>query len=149
MSDSKDHETPRLEQPASDAIERTMIVPTVAMVDAIDPADMPAIWRAVATAAQGGDMKAAEVARRWWRFRQRTVRIDLPAIHDLTAIAVAQAHLLALVGAGEITPREGRDVSVMIENRRKAIEMLEWEPTLHELNRINAEERRKKNGASR
>ena len=66
------------------------------------------------------------------------VRLDLAPIDDASGVARAQAQLLALVAAGEITPREGRDVSAMVENRRKAIETLDFEPQLHALNEANA-----------
>ncbi len=126
--------------PTDDAPKALLIRPIAdTAIDPIDPNDMPEIWQAVARAAKGGDMRAAEVARRWWRFRQRTVRLDLAPIDDAAGVTRVQMQLLALVAAGEITPREGRDVSTMVENRRKAIETLEFEEQLHALNEANRE----------
>jgi hypothetical protein len=127
----------------SDDANALMIRPMVQWLDPIDPADMRAIWQAVVKAAIGGDMKAAEVARRWWRFRQRALRLDLAPVDDAAGVTRAQAQLLALVAGGEITPREGRDVSVMVEHRRRAIETLELEAELHAINDANAEAERK------
>jgi len=131
--------------PTGGALPALLIRPTTAAaIDPIDLEDMREIWRAVATAAKAGDMRAAEIARRWWRFRQRMLHLALAPIEDAAGVARAQAQLLALVAAGEITPREGRDVSVMVENRRKAIETLEFEAELHALNEANAEAERKR-----
>jgi hypothetical protein len=126
--------------PAANDDTRTALAirPAMEILDPIDPGDLPAIWKALAQAAIGGNVGAAEVARRWLRMRQRVLRLDLAPIDDATGVARAQAQLLALVAAGEITPREGRDLSVMVENRRKAIETLEFEPQLHALNEANA-----------
>jgi hypothetical protein len=122
--------------------EVRLVAVTEISIDPVDPADMRDIWCAVAQAAKGGDMHAAEVARRWWRSRQRRLRIDLAPIHDLAGVVRAQAELFALAAAGEITAREGRDFSALVENRRKAIETLEYEPLMHKLNELNADAER-------
>jgi len=131
MSDTPNDDTP-------DNDKGALVIRPTEILDLIDPGDLRAIWKAVAQAAIGGDMRGAEVARRWIRMHQRMVRLDLAPIDDAAGVARAQVQLLALVAAGQITPREGRDVSVMVENRRKAIETLEFEPQLHALNEANA-----------
>jgi hypothetical protein len=130
--------------PPSDSPRLPAVVELVDPLDPIDAADLREIWRALAQAAKNGDVRAAEVVRRWVRVRRRRLRLDLPAIHDLAGVTRAQAELFALAAAGEITVREGRDFSAMVENRRRAIETLEWEPQLHALNAANAEIERKK-----
>jgi hypothetical protein len=121
-----------------------VICPTVEILDPVDPGDVRAIWKSVARAAIGGDMRGAEVARRWVRMRQRVLRLDLAPIDDAAGVARAQAQLLALVATGAITTREGRDLSAMVENRRKAIETLDFEPQLHALNEANRETERQR-----
>jgi hypothetical protein len=109
--------------------------PVAELLEPIDPADMRNVWQAVVRAATTeSNMKAAEVAGRWWRHRQRVLRLDLPPVD--AAAGVAKAYLVALVAAGEITPREGRDVSTLVENRRKAIFAQDLEQKLYELERM-------------
>ena len=126
-----------------------MVVEIVDPLDPIDAGDLREIWRALAQAAKSSDVRAAEVIRRWLRFRRRRLRLDLAPIHDLAGVTQAQADLFALAAAGEISAREGRDFSAMVENRRKAIETLEIEPTLHRLNAANVEKERKKGAPPR
>ncbi|MBS0526015.1 MAG: hypothetical protein JSS04_20465 [Proteobacteria bacterium] len=128
----------------SDAPRLPAVVELVDPLDPIDAGDLRDIWRALAQAAKNGDVRAAEVVRRWLRVRRRRLRLDLAPIHDLAGAARAQAELFALAAAGEITAREARDFSAMVENRRRAIEILEWEPQLHALNAANAENERQK-----
>jgi hypothetical protein len=120
------------------------VVEIVDPLDPVEPNDLREIWRALAGAAKQGDVRASEVARRWVRFRRRRLRLDLAAIDDLAGVARAQAELFALAAVGEITAREGRDFSAMVENRRKAIETLKIEPQLHALNEANAEAERQR-----
>jgi hypothetical protein len=138
-----------MSEPSSDTPRLPAVVELVDPLDPIDAADLREIWRALAQAAKGGDVRAIEVVRRWLRFRRRRLRLDLPAIHDLAGVARAQAELFALAAAGEITAREGRDFSAMVENRRRAIETLEWEPLMHALNAANVEKERQKSGPPR
>jgi hypothetical protein len=122
------------------------VVELVDPLDPIDAADLPDVWRALVQGTKNGDPRSAEVIRRWVYFRRRRLRLDLAPIHDLAGVARAQADLLALAAAGEITAREGRDFSALVENRRRAIETLELETMLHALNERNAEEERRKSG---
>ncbi len=122
------------------------VVELVDPLDPINPADLPDVWRALVQGSKNNDPRAAEVVRRWVHFRRRRLRLDLAPIDDLAGVARAQADLLALAAAGEITAREGRDFSALVENRRKAIETLELESILHQLNETNADEDRRKSG---
>lgn len=138
-----------MSEPPSDIPRLPVVAELVDPLDPIDAGDLPEIWRALAQAAKNGDARSAEVIRRWLRFRRRRLRLDLAPIHDLAGVMRAQAELFALAAAGEITAREGRDFSAMVENRRKAIETLEFEPKLHALNAANAAKERLKNGPPR
>jgi hypothetical protein len=133
----------------SDTPRLPVVVEIIDPLDPTDAGDLRDIWRSLADGAKNGDVRASEVIRRWLRFRRRRLRLDLAPIHDLAGVARAQAELFGLAAAGEITAREGRDFSVMVENRRKAIETLEFEPKLHALNAANAEKERRKNGPPR
>lgn len=131
----------------SDTPRLPVVVEIVDPLNPVDAGDVRDIWRAVVQSSTGGDMRGAEVARRWIRSRLRRLRIELAPIHDLAGVTRAQADLLALAAAGEITAREGRDFSALVENRRRAIETLELETMLHALNDANAEEERRKGAA--
>ncbi len=122
------------------------VVELVDPLDPVDAADLPEVWRALVQGTKNGDARSAEVLRRWVHFRRRRLRLDLAPIHDLAGVTRAQANLLGLAAAGEITAREGRDFSALVENRRRAIETLELEAMLHKLNAANAEEERRKGG---
>ena len=140
-----------MSEPPSDTSSPRLpvVVELVDPLDPIDASDLPDVWRALVQTAKSGDPRSAEVIRRWVRARRRRLRLDLAPIHDLAGATRAQAELFALAAAGEITAREGRDFSAMVENRRKAIEMLELEPRLHALNAANVEKERLKNGPPR
>jgi len=84
--------------------------------------DMAAVVRAALPKARKGDMAAALLIERVWRARDRTVTLDLPAIVDARSVAEAQARVLAAVAGNRIAPRVGRDISAIIENRRRTLE---------------------------
>src|SRR5687767_6890451 len=56
------------------------------------------------------------------RTRERTVSVDLPAVATLDDAADAVGRLTALVGAGELTPREGRALAGIIDAQRRTLE---------------------------
>jgi UDP-glucose 4-epimerase len=83
--------------------------------------------------AKEGDMYGAEVVRRYWKGRRETMVLDIGETKTAAEIAEAQGKVLALTFAGEITPREGRDISTMLENRRRALHTLDQQRELDEL----------------
>ena len=83
--------------------------------------------------AKEGDAWHAEIVRRYWRDRRATIVLDIGATRTAAEIAEAQGKVLVLTFAGEITPREGRDVSTMLEHRRRALHTLEQQHQLDEL----------------
>lgn len=112
----------------------------------IDAADMADIGRVVVAQAKGGDMRAAEVARKTWRWPPRAVRIDnLPPVTDPASLAAAHAEVIAAAAAGRVTPREALDFSTMLEYRRRAVETFEIEARIRELHA----QKRKTEGSGR
>jgi hypothetical protein len=99
-----------------------------------------------AGAGREGHEFSAEILRRVRRFSARRLRIDLPPIADAAAVAQAQAWLIAETFAGRLDVRDGAALSRMVENRRRAIETLDFEKDLRALNAANAERERGKRG---
>ena len=66
----------------------------------------------------------------------KPVPVDEPITIDITAVVTAgdlvtaQDNLVLAVAKGEISPEEGAKVSVILEGRRKSIELLEFEKRL-------------------
>jgi hypothetical protein len=111
---------------------------------AVDPNDMVEIWHAVAGEAKARNLRAAETARKMWRARPHLVWLDLPPIDGTASIDRAHATVIAAASTCRITPRDGRDFSTMLENRRRSLEMLDMEAILREIS-----ERRRLKGPDR
>ena len=91
--------------------------------------------KAVTEKARNGDTHAAAIllARTWARRRGRPVEFELPPIEKPADLVQAQGALIAAVSRGELTPDEAADVSVLLENQRRAIETQNFEVRLKEL----------------
>jgi hypothetical protein len=87
------------------------------------------IMKAVITAAQNGDMRAAEILlRRLWPERKgRPITLDLPPIQSAADLAAAMGAVTQAVAAGELSPDEGQAVAALLETQRRAIETAELE----------------------
>jgi len=57
--------------------------------------------------------------------RERSISIELPQVDGAADILKVMSTILGAVGAGEITPSEGRELAAILENYRKGIEMAE------------------------
>ncbi len=101
--------------------------------------DMADVIAATLSRAKQGDMVAALLIERVWRLRDRTIALDLPAIIDAKSVAEAQARVLAAVAQNRVTPRAGRDVSTIIEHRRRTLETVEYEDRLSAIERDHAQ----------
>jgi hypothetical protein len=99
----------------------------------VDMADMADIGRVMVAKAKGGDVQAAEFARKTWRWPQQVVRLDLPPVTGTASLAEAHAAVIAKAAAGEMTTRQALDFSTMLEYRRRAVETFEIEGKLREL----------------
>ena len=99
----------------------------------VDAADMADIARVVVARAKDGDMRAAEVARKTWRWPQPAVWIDLPPVSDAASLAQAHAAVIATAAVGRLTTRQALDFSTMLEYRRRAVETYVIETKIEEL----------------
>jgi hypothetical protein len=99
----------------------------------IDAADMAEIARIVMAKAREGDMKAAELVRKLWRWARPAVHIDLPPVTDAASLAEAHAPVIAAAAASRLSTREALDFSTMLEYRRRAVETFEIETKIREL----------------
>ncbi|MCX7361953.1 MAG: hypothetical protein NTV97_08830 [Alphaproteobacteria bacterium] len=107
--------------------------------DVIDAAEMAEVQRVALAAAKAGNMPGAAIVERMWRRRRQTVAIDLPPLDDAKGIAAAQSAVIAAVAAEKITPRDGLVYARLLEYRRRALETVEYEASLAEIEEANAE----------
>jgi len=99
--------------------------------------DVEGVVRSVLNKAKDGDMQAAKIVldRIVPPRKGRQIEADIPEANDLKGVAEAQAAILSAVADGILTPDEGKTVSEIVESRRKAIETLELEQRISELER--------------
>jgi hypothetical protein len=99
-------------------------------LDVIGTADAAPILQAVADAARGGGIRAAEIllSRIWPARKGRPVEIGLPAMRNPGGLVAA----LAAIGAGELAVEEAAAAAVL-EVQRRAIETagIEHRPASH------------------
>ena len=105
------------------------------MAEQLMEGDVEAVVRAVIAAAKGGDMTAARlVLERIAPPRKgRPVVFALAAAETAEDVAKAQGAVIAAVAIGDLTPDEGAAVAGLLETRRKAIETVEIERRLADL----------------
>ena len=106
---------------------------------AFSPADLAEIQGVAVQKAKQGDMQAATLVERMWRHRRRTATLDLPPVDDAGGLAKAQAAVIAAAAAGQITPREGMAYAAMLDYRRRALDTVEFEERLREVEKTNVE----------
>lgn len=106
--------------------------------EVIDAAAMADVQRVALAAAKAGNMPGATIVERMWRRRRQTVALDLPPVDDAKGIAAAQSAIIAAVAAERITPRDGLIYARLIEYRRRALETVEYEASLAEIEEANA-----------
>lgn len=86
------------------------------------------VLRKTVEAAQGGDMRAAELllSRVWPARKGRPVALPgLPAIETPADLARALGSVAEAVASGAITPDEGQAVAAVLEAQRRAVETAE------------------------
>jgi hypothetical protein len=72
-------------------------------------------------------------ARRPDKFKERPIRLKLPAAETAADVLRAQAKTIEAMATGEITPGEAATVSGVLEAKRRAIETVELEARLAKL----------------
>lgn len=93
------------------------------------------VVKAVISAAKGGDMTAARlVLERIAPPRKgRPVVFNLPQIETASDVLTALGSVVRAVAAGTLTPEEGATVAGLLEVKRRAIETVDIERRLSEL----------------
>ena len=101
----------------------------LAALDAIGMEAAEDVLRAVAGAARGGDLRAAELLlRRLWPERKgRPIEVALPEVASAADLVPALAAVASAMGRGELTPDEARAMCAVLESQRRAIETAELE----------------------
>jgi hypothetical protein len=102
-------------------------------------ADLAEIQNVAVRQAKQGDMQAAVLVERMWRHRRRSVSLDLPPVDDASGLAKAQAAVIAAAAAGRITPREGMAYAVLLDYRRRALDTVEFEGRLRDVEKAHKE----------
>jgi len=64
---------------------------------------------------------------------ERPIALALPDTSTAAGVSQAQQTVLEAVGAGELLPSEGTTLAGILESRRKALELLELERRISEL----------------
>ncbi|MFP6732272.1 MAG: hypothetical protein VB959_00345, partial [Rhodospirillales bacterium] len=85
--------------------------------------------------AKEGDMAAIRLCleRILPTIKSRPIEIDLPPVETAEDITAAQGTVIAAMARGEITPDDASTVAGVLEAKRRAIETVELEARLSEL----------------
>lgn len=106
-------------------------------------ADIAQVQRVVIDKAKAGNMQAATIAERVWRRRPRPpLNIRLPRVTDAKSIAEAQGRLIAATSRGRISPNDALALASLIEHRRRALDLVEFEGRLIAIETDDADEDR-------
>ena len=87
------------------------------------------ILRKMVAAAEGGDMRAADLvlSRIWPARKGRPIALELPPIKTAADIVSALGAVADAVAAGDVTPDEGSAVANVLETKRRSIETADLE----------------------
>lgn len=96
---------------------------------------LEAILDQVVAKAKAGDMLACRmiIDKIIPTQKDRTIAIELPPIATIDEVGRAQSEILQAVVDGDITPNEGERIAAIVEGRRRAIETVELEARIAEL----------------
>jgi len=85
--------------------------------------------------ARAGDREALKMvmARIWPERRGRPLDIDVPAVAKVADLSAAATGVADAVLQGELTPREGREVSSLFEMHCRVLDTIEYEQRLQEI----------------
>ena len=97
--------------------------------------DGQVVVRAVVKAAKNGDMAAARlVLDRIIPVRKgRAVKLSIPEVKTPLDVLTAQSAAIKAMADGELTPEEANIIATVIETHRKAVETVELESQLADL----------------
>ena len=94
----------------------------------------------IVNAAKGGDLTAAKMVldRLAPPVRERAISMTLPDTSTAAGISAAQGAILASVAAGELLPAEATALTGIVESRRRAVETVDLEQRIAELEKNHA-----------
>ena len=104
-----------------------------AIAKAIGPADGVGVIRAMVKKAKRGDAPAAKLVLPYLCPAGTFVKIDLPPITDAASIADAQGCVMAAASNEEISLEQADTFSDILEKRRRALETVEIERNLRQI----------------
>lgn len=104
-------------------------------LDKLADGDAEAILKKQLEIAKEGDQRAAEMilSRVWPARKSRPVTLKLPAIQSAADVVAAVGAVADAVGCGEISPDEGAAVASILEAKRRAIETVDLEARVKNL----------------
>jgi hypothetical protein len=112
--------------------------------DFLSNQDMADVMRTAVTKAKAGDARLIRLVELHWRRRDRPIALDLPAVVDAKSLAEAHKRVIEAATDGKrLTPRQGLAYSTMLAHRRRALELVEIEEDLAELEESIAREKAK------
>ena len=108
---------------------------TTLAMEALLDGEAEAITRKAIEKAKEGDMVAIRLCleRTISAVKSRPIEIDLPPVETTEDITAAQGAVIAAMARGEITPDDASTVAGVLEAKRRAIETVELEARLSEL----------------
>ncbi len=108
---------------------------TTRMAEAILAGDAEQIMRVVVRDAVRGYPAALKqcLDRFVPRPSERTVSVDLPAVETVEDAARAAGQLTALVGSGDLTPREAKTLAAVVEAQRRTLAPRDYDRRIVEL----------------
>ena len=112
--------------------------------DFLSNQDMADVMRMAVAKAKEGDARLIRLVELHWRRRDRPIALDLPAVVDARSLAEAHARVIEAASDGKrLTPRQGLAYSTMLAHRRRALELVEVEEDLAEIEEGIAREKAK------
>jgi len=108
---------------------------TTLAMEALLDGEAEAITRKAIEKAKEGDMVAIRLCleRTLSAVKSRPVEIDLPPVETAKDITAAHGAVIAAMAKGEITPDDAAAIAGVLEARRRAIETVELEARIEEI----------------
>jgi len=112
---------------------------TTLAVEALLEGEAEALTRKAIDLAKAGDLAALKLCldRLAPPRKGRTISFDLPVIETSNDVSVALRAVLGAVSAGDLTPDEAQSVAGLLEVKRRALETVELERRIAELEHQN------------
>ena len=102
--------------------------------DFLSDQDMAEVMHTAVTKAKAGNERLIRVVELHWRRRDRPIALDLPAVVDAKSLSEAHARVIEAATDGKrLSPRQGLAYSTMLAHRRRALELVEIEEDLAEI----------------